>query len=439
MCIRDSYPLDHKNLIQKIRKAKHPLVVCRSKSGGAHVFLFTKDWVEAKDMQNTVRHLASNLGFGDCEIFPKQIALNLARGDVGNFLNIPYFDHKDGLRYVIKDDGTAGTIDEFFELYDTYVQTKEQMLSLTSSPKQTLVIADGPPCLQTLCSQKINEGGRNSGLFNLAVYLRKAFPDSWETEILNYNMQYLSPPLPLSEVNLVAKQLQKKEYGYKCKDAPINAYCNAELCKTRKFGIDSALTGATIANLRKYNSTPPVWFLDLNGQPLELDTEALMNQSAFQRACVDQLNYMPRSVSRQQWEARINFLLEEMANTEGSIVEVSQDASVQGQFYDYLEDFCTTYQNATSKEEILLRRPFVDEEENKTYFRLKDFEAFLRKNKFFEYKSHRIAQRLRDINGESVTVKIKGKSVRVWVIPSFLSNNIEVTTPDMGDNSRVPF
>ena len=252
-------------------------------------------------------------------------------------------------------------------------------------------------------------------------------------------MQYLSPPLPLSEVNLVAKQLQKKEYGYKCKDAPINAYCNAELCKTRKFGIDSALTGATIANLRKYNSTPPVWFLDLNGQPLELDTEALMNQSAFQRACVDQLNYMPRSVSRQQWEARINFLLEEMANTEGSIVEVSQDASVQGQFYDYLEDFCTTYQNATSKEEILLRRPFVDEEENKTYFRLKDFEAFLRKNKFFEYKSHRIAQRLRDINGESVTVKIKGKSVRVWVIPSFLSNNIEVTTPDMGDNSRVPF
>ena len=75
--------------------------------------------------------------------------------------------------------------------------------------------------------------------------MRKAFADSWETEILNYNMQYLSPPLPLSEVNLVAKQLQKKEYGYKCKDAPINAYCNAELCKTRKFGIDSALTGAT--------------------------------------------------------------------------------------------------------------------------------------------------------------------------------------------------
>ena len=36
----DEYPLDHKVLVEKIRKAKLPLVVCRSKSGGAHCFLF---------------------------------------------------------------------------------------------------------------------------------------------------------------------------------------------------------------------------------------------------------------------------------------------------------------------------------------------------------------------------------------------------------------
>ena len=38
----DQYPLDHLGLITKIRKLKLPLVVCRSKSGGAHCFLFTK-------------------------------------------------------------------------------------------------------------------------------------------------------------------------------------------------------------------------------------------------------------------------------------------------------------------------------------------------------------------------------------------------------------
>ena len=37
----DQYPLDHANLISKIRKMKLPMVVCRSKSGGAHCFLFS--------------------------------------------------------------------------------------------------------------------------------------------------------------------------------------------------------------------------------------------------------------------------------------------------------------------------------------------------------------------------------------------------------------
>jgi hypothetical protein len=38
----DQYPLDHKELIDRIRKMKLPMVVCRSKSGGAHCFLVYK-------------------------------------------------------------------------------------------------------------------------------------------------------------------------------------------------------------------------------------------------------------------------------------------------------------------------------------------------------------------------------------------------------------
>jgi len=319
------------------------------------------------------------------------------------------------------------------------VQTREQLLALTVEEKADELLPDGPPCLQLLAKQRISEGGRNNGLFNLGVYLRKAYPDSWESEILTYNMQYLDPPLPLSEVNIVAKQLQKKDYAFKCKDAPINSYCNAELCRTRKHGIGAAVAGATIANLRKYNSIPPVWFMDVNGEPLELDTEALMNQSQFQRSCVEQLNHLPRTARKEQWEARINQLLMDMTETEGAIVEVSEDASIDGQFYDYLEEFCTTMQQAEVREEILLRRPFTDDDEGRTYFRLKDFEAHLRKNKFFEYKSHKIAQRLRDRNGESTVVKIKGKAVRVWVIPSFDNVAVVMDTPDFGANSEAPF
>jgi hypothetical protein len=435
----DQYPLDHKALVERIRKLKLPLVVCRSKSGGAHMFLFAKDWIPAKDMQKTLNQIASAMGYGGTEVFPKQVKLFLERGDVGNFLNLPYFDADGGLRYAFNDDGSAATLDEFFALYDLYVQTPEQIHALTIEEKSDELVPDGPPCLQILARQKISEGGRNNGLFNLGVYLRKAYPDNWETELMTYNMQYLDPPLPLNEVNIVAKQLNKKEYAYRCKDAPIASYCNAELCRSRKFGIGAAVSSSVIANLRKYNSTPPVWFMDVNGEPLELDTEALMSQSAFQKSCVEQLNHMPRTAAKNQWEGRITQLLKDMTETEGAIVEVSEDASIDGQFYDYLEEFCTTMQQANSKEEILLRRPYTDEEQNVTYFRLKDFEGHLKKNKFFEYKSHKIAQRLRDRNGESTVIKIKGKAVRVWAIPAHKSGAVEVDTPSFNTGQEAPF
>jgi len=436
----DQYPLDHKVLVEKIRKLKLPLVVCRSKSGGAHCFLFTTEWVDAKDMQATLQQISAALGYGGSEIFPKQIKLNLDRDDVGNFLNLPYYDAEDGLRYAIKDDGTSATLEEFFELYENYKQTPEQLTALqVGDPEEVLPMKDGPPCLQFLLKNKISEGGRNNGLFNIGVYLRKAYPDSWESEILTYNLQYLEPPLPLSEVNIVAKQLEKKDYAYRCSDSPINAHCNKDLCQTRKHGIGAAIQGAAIANLRKYNSNPPVWFLDVNGEPVELDTEALMSQAAFQKCCMEQLNFMPRSVSKQVWEGRIGGLMNEMRDNESAIIDVAEDASISGQFYDYLEEFCAHMQKANDKEEILLKRPWTDEETNKTMFRIKDFEAYLKRNKFFEYKLHKIAQRLRDMGAQSRMMKIKGRAVRVWEIPAFDEADVDIKTPSFGSGEGAPF
>ncbi len=437
----DQYPLDHKVLIEKIRKLKLPLVVCRSKSGGAHCFLFTTEWIEAKDMQSTLQQISAALGYGGSEVFPKQVKLHLDRDDVGNFLNLPYYDAEDGLRYAIKDDGSSATLDEFIALYEQYKQTPEQVTKLQiGEAGETAPMRDGPPCLQFLLKEKISEGGRNNGLFNIGVYLRKAYPDNWMDEILKYNMEYLVPPLPLNELNIVAKQLEKKEYAYKCSDAPINAHCNKELCQTRKHGIGAAIQGAAIANLRKYNSNPPVWFLDVNGEPLELDTEGLMSQPTFQKACMEQLNFMPRTVGKPIWEGRIGSLLTEMKDNESAIIEVAEDASISGQFYDYLEEFCVHLQKANDKEEILLKRPWTDEEVGITMFRLKDFESFLKRNKFFEYKSHKIAQRLRDKGGESKVIRIKGRPVRVWEIPSFESGEIEFNTPNFGKKqTEAPF
>jgi len=388
-------------------------------------------------MQKALKSMASSMNYAGCEIFPKQICLNLERGDVGNFLNLPYYNANDGLRYAIKDDGTSATLEEFIKLYEEYVQAPATIEKLQGfSPKEE-VLKDGPPCLQVLCKEKIAEGGRNNALFNLGVYLRKSDPQNWESKILEYNTKYIEPPLPFSEVDIIVKQLEKKEYAYRCKEPPICNACNRDVCLTRKHGVGSSDYKETLGNLRKYNSEPPLWFMDVNGKPLELDTDALMDQRLFQKACIEQLNLVPLTLPKVVWETRIKEMVEEMANNESLIIDVGQDVSVKSSFYEHLEEFCTQVQQADDKEGILLKKPWTDEVANKTFFKLTDFESYLRKNQFKEYKKNRIAQRLKEIGGESCVIKIKNRTVRVWAVPLEEGFREPLKTPDF--SSDVPF
>jgi len=436
----DRYPLDHSEIVQKIEKLKFPLIVCRSKSGGGHIYLFLKKFVEAEKVQSKLKEITAELGYAaNTEVFPKQIKLVLERGDNGNFLNLPYFNHEGGLRYAFKSDGSAATLEEFLDMAETSAIEEETLDSLLSEETPTVdeKLRDGPPCLQALMRQGFPKGTRNNGLFNVGVYLRKAFPDDWEKKILEYNQQIMEPPLDLKEVNIVADQLKKKDYQYKCLDQPICNFCNKDLCRSRKHGVGGGANTPTVANLRKYDSEPPLWFLDVNGKPVELDTEALQKQPRFQILCMEQINFMPRTITRPAWEAQMNLLLQHMVDTEGAVIDTSDDTSLRGQFYDLLEEFSTHMQSAMDKEEILLRRPWTDEDLQRTYFRLKDFEAFLKRNKFFEYKSNKVAQRIREIDGKSEQFRINGRPVRVWSIPAFAK--IEEEFPSRFDDDDIPF
>ena len=91
----------HKQLVDKLDKLKVPCIVCRSKSGGAHIFFFFDKWMEAADFRDKAAEIAAALGHGRCEIFPKQEQVLVERGDVGNFINLPYFDAEKTLRFGI--------------------------------------------------------------------------------------------------------------------------------------------------------------------------------------------------------------------------------------------------------------------------------------------------------------------------------------------------
>ena len=432
----DSYPLDHASIVARIRKLKLPLIVFRSKSGGAHVFMFVKTPIPAAEMQSHLRLFASYLGHSGCEIFPKQTQLLIDRGDTGNFLNLPYFGSDKGSRYAFKDNGDAATLEEFYGLYEAHAIGENSSIN-PSDYSQQEILPNGPPCLQLLCSQGFPEGTRNNGLFNIGVYLRKAFPDTWEDELLKANQAYMDPPLPLAEINTLVKQLKKKDYMYRCKSSPIDAHCNKQICKTRQFGVGSANhDGPQIAALSKYASDPPLWFLDVEDQRIELTTEELQQQHKFQVVCMNKINVAPPTMKKGDWEGLLNGLLREMVETQ-AITEAPEDTSNEGRFMDLLEEFCTHMQSALDREETLMGRPWTDEEEKLTHFRLKDLEAFLTRHKFMSLSSAKIAQRLRSLDGKPDSVFIKGRTVRVWKIPAF-EKQAESFTVKMASEQTLP-
>jgi hypothetical protein len=95
----DQYDVSHKQLVTTLRENKIPAVVGRTKSGGAHVWIFLTEAVEAEEVQRKMTELAAALGFSGSEIFPKQSTILLERGDTGNFLNMPYHAGAKSTRY----------------------------------------------------------------------------------------------------------------------------------------------------------------------------------------------------------------------------------------------------------------------------------------------------------------------------------------------------
>ena len=405
----DTYPIDHRKIINSIRSLQLPLVPCRSKSGGMHIFLFLRNPVSAKLVREKLREVASGLGYPSVEVFPKQSTILIEKGDLGNFLNLPYYNSKSTTRYAYKDDGTAATLPEFYHLYDKYITNEIDKVAIQVSDD---VIKDGPPCLQQLCTQGFPEGTRNNGLFNIGVYLRKFDPDNWKTLLEEHNRNHMTPPLSASEVVTVQKQLEKKEYNYRCKEPPISSYCNARVCRGRKYGVGGNGASLEFSALTKLETDPPVWFLDVGDKRMELQTDELQIQTKFQKKCMNSLNHMPALVKQSVWQEIIERLMQNLIK-----IPVSDDGSLAGQFEAHLQEFCTDRAQALNRDELLLRKPWT--EDGTTWFRLKDLQDYLTRNKFTYFNTGQLVQALRHLKGKSDKFNLKGRTVRVGGVPAY--------------------
>lgn len=409
------------DLNSRIQSNALPLVICRSKSGGAHFYLFSKEPVPAKLMRDRLREYAMVLGIylnpngHPVEIFPKQGRVD--ENAQGNWINLPYYEAKTTNRYALAADGSRLDLREFLSYANKRMVTREQ-LDVTTFTVESKLHPEAPPCLQVLDRDGYPQGTRNDGLMNVGLLLEKVDPERWEQNLREYNHDRFNPPLNDHEVEGIIKSLRRdftgsRKYTYGCNKPPINHLCNRDLCKKLTYGIDSFDVAActTIDKLIKVDVDPPRWLAYVDGQPVDVSTEQLLDPKQFKRRALDVLNRIIKIGTLAAWEKMVSNLLERL-----DVIEAPEDAGVFGQFKSHVRAFVEKRSENDLSDTL---RGFPVEYEGWVWFRSEALMKHLERSRFRDYKVNEIYNAIRRMGGEHYQGKLPKmrQTVNLWKLP----------------------
>lgn len=381
-------------LVERIEQAKLPLVACRSKSGGIHIYLFLEKPQPATKIRIFMDGWARKLGVGGMEIFPKQGKLVSTKDGAkqqGNWLNLPYFDGDKTNRYCVTDRKLS--LREFLDYAEKMKVSEAQLRALS-----TVEHPDAPPCIQRLMANGVAQGHRNEALYNIVVYYKKAAPNEFEAKAVAANTSVFAKPLPRAELQRTITSAGRADCAYRCNEEPIRSLCDRDTCITRKFGISSgdlerlntvdALPIFT--DLTKYMTEPVRWDLKIDGTPIRnIKTVQLLDWRAMREMVADRLTKIVPMIKGQEWERILHPLM-----ATARIIEAPDDASVSGFIRSRLIEFASKAdlmnkgQDKNDRKALLRGLPVVQvlDGDRCVVFRAQDFVAFLKRTKSEELK-----------------------------------------------------
>ena len=424
-------------------KLPEPLVMCRSKSGGMHIYLFTQVPVTAALMRKKLAMVARAVGHPNAEIFPKQDQMN--DGDIGNWINSPYFDNETTNRYCLKN-GIALSAEEFITLVGENSLNMQQLVGLQIDMIQdenTDEFADAPPCIQNLVKNGFPPGSRNAALFSMGVYARMKFATGWEDKVFDYNQRFMGPGT-YSEVAGILRSLRNKTYVYKCKDQPLLSQCNKEQCTLCEFGIkptaddEKARRPSILDEVEQpvicYAPEPtskdePYWVFNIKGASLDVTVDMARVQNVFCREYLRQYHRVILPIKDSKWARQMNEILES-----AEILQLAPDAGIEGQMMILVEEFCTGRTQAKTRDELLLGKPWT--EDGRTYLRSGDLARFFDQQRFRAVKEKDIYPILKRHGAAHHKFNILGKCVSCWSVKAFTMQTEEFEREDMPDEAQ---
>lgn len=414
--------IDLIELERRIKDQDLPLTVCRSKSAGAHCYIFFVEAEPAADVIRVLKSWAAVLGYAGSEVFPKQAELHPGEDGVrpyGNWINLPYFGMDDTNRYAIEG-GKKVSFEYFLQLADS---NRVRLKDLEERAHKEH--PDAPPCFQKMLLGIPARGARNNAIYNATLYYKKIDPDNVRQRVVEFNAKCLAHPLSDDEVSKTVRSASRRDYSYKCFEEPVVSLCDRDICVTRKYGIspyDKSKSLPRFSNLRKYDTNPVYWEIDVDGKSIICPTKTLINWWLFREQVFEVTLCPPPDLKKKEWDVILNKLTNEV-----TVIRPPEDASTQGILIEMLMEFLQKA-NLDGEDEDRRRLfrgiPVVTTHTEAemdpvrfVVFRMRDFVSYLKKNRFEEFKGSKLYVALKGCGLESIKMKAGGTVISVWGMP----------------------
>lgn len=416
---------------EAIERNGFPFVPFKSKSGGLHIFLFFKEDTPAAKAIDLMRRFSFILSIDSLvkqrknstvEVFPKQTSLK-DQSKVGSFLNLPYFAAETTVRYAMRNGEPLSLSDAIM-----YIKDKKTTLSIANEFIDNLPFSDAPPCLQmvNILDPFERTGGRNNFLFSMGVYLKKKNEDFFEQALYEVNAGLRNGLEPKEVDATILSSLRRKDYSYKCKEAPCADFCHKKVCRNREYGIgknEGYFSSVECGQLFQYRTSQPYyeWEVRLQGQEdfkkLRFRTEdEIIKQDAFLRLCMRELYELPSKLKQLEWFNKVNSALKEIKCI---TVDPDDDTSPMVLFKSMVVDYIKGRSMAQTVEQIASGRVYYVPDKKEYLFRTKDLMNYLFVIKQFKHfapsEVHGILKEMKCTYRKANT-ETRGKQLRVCVI-----------------------
>lgn len=431
--------IDIRAIERRVSELGFPLVACRSKSGGVHLYVFFAEPVRADTVRSVLQKWAKELEVDgvDC-IYPKQGRLATNADGVqalGNWINLPY--------YGASADGSDGAGPRFAVSNGKKLTLEAFLLRAESSAVEAVAlqrffqddIGEMPPCLRArLQAGGFSPGERNDGTYQVAVYCRKRDPESARDSAHDLSLRFMRDhPLPFKERDKTIRSALGARSNYKCE--PFSDVCDRGACRKLKAGISEGeyeqmsakADMPSFSGLVKYRNADPVRF-DLmigegeNARRIEgLTIDELVKFDELRKAVMVKTHAVLPRLKANEWDAILRGLFEQV-----SVEDVPEDSTPEGmvkiRLFEFLRkaDLKGEGDNHKDREALARGVPVVQilQDDRVVMFRHVDFVAYLNKTKTDAIKNKDLwFKASRSMGVQSTRVRVGKTVVPVWYLP----------------------